>query len=203
MPRARGRRTEGPALVLALVAGLSAGLSSRADAAPPPETGWPVAAERLLAADAARFAPPDLKRQIVKHRDRLMAGVNDARAAEPHTRDAAAHRAAAVRVARVIARKIREHQPFADVVYELGGIVHELAAASPPPNPPIPEGSSFTGYSSDPFGAPERLIETRPGYDASVTSATRLLTWIWKNAGGDCSSVKSFPETRGPFVIRE
>lgn len=180
-----------------------------AEAVEPVRPIWPLLAERLLAADAASFSPPDLKRQIVKHRDRLMAGVADAIAADDGSRDPSAHRAAAVRTARLIARRIREQEPFAGVVYELGGVVHELAAASVPPAAALPERSSFAGYPSDPFRAPELLIVSARGpgvqdtYDAALSSATRLFTWIWKAAGGECSIVKSLPESKGPFVIRE
>ncbi|HQR47655.1 MAG TPA: hypothetical protein PK598_16785, partial [Thermoanaerobaculia bacterium] len=68
-------------------------LAAAAPAGPP--GGWPLSAELLIGADAAADAPPDFKRPLVKHRERLMAGIRDAAAADAGTRDAAAHRAAA------------------------------------------------------------------------------------------------------------
>src|SRR5512134_3322126 len=109
---------DGPLLALPLL------LAATAPSVPPP--AWPLSAELMIAADAARFAPPDFKRQLAKHRARLMAGVQAAATAETGTRDAAAHRAAAARAARQIAESIRRHVSFADVAYETGGLVHEV-----------------------------------------------------------------------------
>ncbi|MGE5345574.1 MAG: hypothetical protein ACM3JH_06450, partial [Acidithiobacillales bacterium] len=99
-------------------------------AAGPPHPVWPLPAELLIGADAAADAPPDLKRQLVKHRQRLMAGIRDAAAVETGSRNAEAHRAASARGARDLAAAIRAHRPFSDVAYEAGGIVHEAAAAA-------------------------------------------------------------------------
>ena len=186
-------------------------------AAPPP--AWPLPAELLMAADAASFAPPDLKRQLVKHRERLMAGVNDAAAAEKGTRDATAHRAAAARGARQLAAAIRARRPFADVAYEAGGIVHEAALAALLSAGPADaaelaraaKAARFLGYTAQPFADPEALAASvapargaapREAYDAAVTAATRLLAWIWKTAGGDASIATKYPEKAGPYAVR-
>lgn len=168
-----------------------------------------------MAADAASYAPPDFKRQLVKHRDRLMAGVKAAAEADPGTREPGARREAAARGARVIARQIREHGSFAEVAYQVGGLLHELAAADPPRSSPaevqkISKAASFLGYASDPFAETEKVVvaplpagSPRDAYDATVTRTTRLLAWIWKTAGGDASIVKKFPETKRGYAIRE
>src|SRR5712692_734651 len=164
---------------------------------------WPLSAELRMAADAASFAPPDLKRQLAKHRERLMTGVRDAAAAETGKRDAAAHRAAAARGARDIAAGIRKRTPFDDVAYQIGGIVHEIATAVVPPG--LTEAAAleaaksctFAGFSDEPFADPEKLAaaslpagDARAAWDTAVTLDTRLIAWIWKNAGGDASIVR-------------
>lgn len=169
-----------------------------------------------MAVDAVVNAPPDLKRQLVRHRDRLLAGVGDAAAAETGERNAAGHLSAAARGARLLAASIREHRPFDDLAYETGGVVHELAAAFPPPvasEPPLREtakSSRFLGFSLDPFRDPQSLValplpasNARESFDAVVTHATRLAAWAWKAAGGDASVVFSLPESKGPYVVRE
>jgi hypothetical protein len=186
-------------------------------AAPAPAFGaWPLAAELRMAADAASFAPPDVKRQLAKHRDRLMEGVRDAAAAETGKRDAAGHRAAAARGAREIASGIRTRLPFPDVAYQIGGIVHEMAMAMAPAG--LTEAAAleaaksyaFRGFSDEPFADPEKLAaarlpagDARAAWDSAVTLDTRLIVWIWKNAGGDASIVRQHPEKLGPWVSRE
>ncbi len=169
-----------------------------------------------MAADAASFAPPDLKRNLVKHRDRLMAGVTDAGASRV-AGDAASRRAALARSARGIAAAIRSRRPRADVSYAVGELVHAAAGLFPPP----PRASAadvadasrsarFLGYASPPFASPESLVAApfsdttcRQSYDASVTLTTRLLAWIWKEAGGDASIATLYPDSKGPYVVRD
>jgi hypothetical protein len=163
------------------------------------------AAEGLLAADAAVFAPPDLKRQLVKNRSRLMEGVSDAAAADDGKRDAAAHRAAAVRGAREIAKRIRDHARFVDVAYEVGGLVHECAAAGDRLDA-APKSARFLGFTADPFGDPAALLAARTGkepWDVALTRATCLVAWLWKSAGGDSSIASRMPESKGPYTVRE
>ena len=165
------------------------------------------------------YAPPDLKRQLVRHRAMLMEGLRDAQETETGKRDAAGHRAAAARGARALAQAIRGHRRFSDVAYEVGGIVHEVACASfpagaPPPDAPallaVAKRSAFLGFPAEPFGEPEALLAAplprgtaRQAYDSAVTLSTRLLAWIWKAAGGDASVVRQFPEAKGPYIVRE
>jgi hypothetical protein len=166
-----------------------------------PAAGAQAGAEALLSG----HAPPDLKRQLVKHRDRLMQGVADAVAADDASRDAAARRAAAVRGARAIAQRIREHAKFGDIAYEIGGLVHECAAIEGLPGT-APRQSTFAGFPKDPFRDPEALLSVRVGSDrweAALTRATRLMTWLWKSAGGDASLAARLPESKGPYVVRE
>jgi len=190
-----------------------------APAPPGPSPAWPLATELLIGADAAANAPPDFKRQLVKHRERLMAGIRDAAAADKGGRDAAAHRAAAARAGRQIAAAIRGRRPFADVAYEAGGLVHETAvaallAAGPTDAAELsraPDRARFLGYTATPFADPESLAggaSLSPGappravYDAAVSTATRLFAWIWKAAGGDASIAQKLPESRGPYPLR-
>ncbi len=151
---------------------------------------------------------------LAKNRDRLMAGVSDAVAAENGRRDAQAHRAAAAKGARAIATMIREHRTFGEVAYEVGGLVHELAAAIPPSDASSATAagkrSSFLGYTLEPFGSPEKLAaatlpsaSSRAAYDAAASLSTRLLAWIWNTAGGDARIASRHPETKGPYTIRE
>jgi len=193
----------------ALAAALGLALAAPAGRAAEP-VRWSVADEARMAAEAASWAPPDFKRQLARHSRRLMQGVSDAAAAETGTRDAAAHRAAAARGARALAEAIRRHAAFDEVVYQTGGIVHEFALALPPPAGTaanVPKAARFLGYPPEPFAAPEVLAAAplsattaRDRYDAAVTLSTRLLAWIWKAAGGDASSVKQYPESKGPFL---
>jgi len=176
-------------------------------------TGWALADERRMAADAVSYAPPDFKRQIAKHSRRLMQGVSDAAAGESGTRDGTAHRAAAARGARTLAESIRRHTPFDEIAYQAGGIVHEFAMAYPPGAAPGAEastGARFLGFPAEPFAAPEKLAAAalpsgtpRESYDASITLTARLLAWIWKSAGGDATSVAQYPVSTGPYAVRE
>lgn len=198
---------------LLLLAIASAGPLAGAEPAAP---RWPLPVVRMVAADALAYAPPDMKRMLARHAKRLMAGVNDAAAADAGTRDPATRKAAAARASRGIARMIRDHQPFAEVAYQTGGLVFEVAQAFPPPSQ-SPElarlartPASFLGYPPDPFRDPERLVEARlpsgaarMAYDSSLTLSTRLLGWVWKTAGGDVRDVAGHPETKGPYPVRE
>ena len=192
-------------------------LLSAGTAAPAETARWPVVAVGLMAADAATSAPPDFKRMLVKHRDRLMEGVKAGLAASP-ARDADARRAALASGARRIAQAVRDHRPFADVAYEAGGLVAEAALLCEPPGPErfesdliyfAHERSSFRGYTANPFEAPEKLVAAplrtdnpREAFDSGVTLSARLLAWIWKTAGGDASVATARPESKGPYRVR-
>src|ERR1019366_7159937 len=120
-------------LFVSLAALFALALSS----APARATGWTLADERRMAADAASYAPPEFKRQLAKQSRRLMQGVSDASAGEIGTRDAAAARGA-----RALAESIRRHTPFDEIAYQAGGIVHELAMAIQPGAAPTADTSS-------------------------------------------------------------
>jgi hypothetical protein len=188
---------------------LAAAIAAPSFPAPP---RWPLVAERLMAADAASYAPPDMKRILARRRDRYMAGVSDAYAAENARRSRAEHLAAAARGARAIAQSIRDHHPFENAFYDLGGVVHELASALPPDGEVDAKrltSTRFLGFTPDPFADPETLAapvaaaSTQAAYDVAVTQATRLFAWIWNRAGGDASIAKKFPQSNGPYVVRE
>jgi hypothetical protein len=180
---------------------------------------WPVPAVGLMAADAAASAPPDFKRMLAKHRDRLMEGVR-AGVATSLARDAAERRTALAAGTRRIAQAIRDHRPFADVAYEAGGLVAEASLLFPPAGTGTGtgeaellalarSGASFRGYPPRPFDAPETLVSAplpagapREAYDAGLTLSARLLAWIWNTAGGDASVVAARPESKGPYPVR-
>lgn len=188
-------------------------------AAPAPSAGWPLQAELLAGADAAALAPPDFKRQLVKNRDRLMAGIRDAAASPSPEGNASAHRTAAAKLARKAAAAIRSRVPFDDVAFLAGQIVHETAEAarlaSGKDTGELARASKrarFLGYPAVPFADPEILaagVSLPPGatpeavYDAAVTTSTRLLAWVWKSAGGDASIVTKYPESEGPYPLRD
>lgn len=202
----------GPAgLALAAAPALAAAVAAPVPAKPP---AWPDAATRLVAADAAAFAPPDLKRQLVKHRDRLMKGASEGRLASASLPPDAA-RAEAVKRARAIAKGVPAHVPFWDVAYEAGALSAFAAAAFPPATAgaggqAASKGTSFLGYPAAPFADPERTsalalpaATDREAYDAAVTLSTRLLAWAWKTAGGDASITSLYPEAKGPYRVRD
>ena len=167
---------------------------------------WSVADEARMAAEAASWAPPDLKRQLAKHSRRLMQGVADAAAAEGLAPGAPAHRDAAAKTARSLAAAIRRHDSFDSVAYQAGALLHSAAMACAPEAPGIPGPSAFLGFPADPFAAPETLAAAKlpaaTGAErraAAITLTARLLAWTWKAAGGDASIVKQYPDTKGPY----
>lgn len=94
-----------------------------------PLSAWSDATRLELAERARRLAPPDLARQLARHRDRLRAGALDRQLqATP------AHLAAEVDQA---VRLVRSHRPFAELAERLGR-VSSLAAEL---NDPLRAGS--------------------------------------------------------------
>ncbi len=167
---------------------------------------WSAADEVRMAAEAASWAPPDLKRQLAKHSRRLMQGVADAAAAERLEPGAPAHRDAAAKVARSLAAAIRRHSSFADVAHDAGALLHAAAMAYAPDAAGVPGPSGFLGYPADPFAAPEALAAAKlpaaTGAErraSAITLTARLLAWTWKSAGGDASIVKQYPDSKGPY----
>ncbi len=109
-------------------------------AAAAPASAWTAASQRTIASEAARLAPPDLYRQIARHRAEFLQGVIDGFG----ERDPLAHskhldgtgrldQAITIAVDNAI-QAIVAHQPFAEVVYRIGIACHFLADANNPLN---------------------------------------------------------------------
>jgi hypothetical protein len=131
MPGPAYRRLGAPAAAFAfLLAAAPAG----------PAGGWTAKTQQVIAEEAARLAPPDLWRQLDRHRRALREG-----AVEPFgDRDPARHvanpdgsgrleRVIAEEVARAV-RAIEDHRPFEEVVRQLGVVSHYVADAANPLN---------------------------------------------------------------------
>lgn len=177
---------------------------------------WPLLAQRMMAADTSVYAPPDLKRQIARHRERLMTGVSEAAARENHALSTQEYQAAAKARASQIVSALRNKQSFSETVYALGVLVHSVAMSYPPPaadsraiEAAFRNRSTFFGYPA--FALPERpsVFPAAPpagsftsAYDSAVTAGTRLFTWIWNGVGGDVSVVLQYPESKGPYGVR-
>jgi len=105
-----------------------------------PAHAWTPASQQRIAEVAARLAPPDLYRQLARHRAAYLQGVLDPfREAEPAHHFANADgtglldQAIAQAVDNAIAA-IRAHQPFEEVAYRAGIVSHYLADANNPLN---------------------------------------------------------------------
>jgi hypothetical protein len=93
-------------------------------AAPAPALGWTAKTRSTVALEGARLAPPDLARQIEKHRA-VFLEVAQSPLAPGGDRQLAAEVEAAVAA-------IQEHRPFAEIVARLGGIAARVAEANDP-----------------------------------------------------------------------
>lgn len=105
-----------------------------------PAHAWTPTSQQRIAELAARLAPPDLHRQLARHRAAYLQGVLDPfREAEPAHHYANSDgsgnldQAIAQAVANAIAA-IRAHQPFEEVAYRVGIVSHYLADANNPLN---------------------------------------------------------------------
>jgi len=94
--------------------------------------------QRILAEEAAWLAPPDLYRQIDRHRDWYLQGVRapfESGGLERHVKNpdgsGVLDRVIAVEV-RTAIEAIRVHQPFEQIVYRLGVVSHYIADANNP-----------------------------------------------------------------------
>ena len=139
----------GRVLLLLLVAfAAAAGAASPAAAFSP-------ATQRAIAQEAARLAPPDLARQMERHRKELAAGAAAPfRDGDPgrHVKNADGSgqldRVIAAEVERAV-EMIRAHRPFAEVVRQLGVVSHFVADANSPLNASAAdprEASYFSDY---------------------------------------------------------
>ncbi len=105
-----------------------------------PVSAWTPTSQQTIASEAARLAPPDLYRQIARHRTSYLQGVIDGfgeRDPLAHAKhlDGTGRLDEAIKVAvdnAVLA--ITSHQPFSEICYRLGIVSHFLADAHNPLN---------------------------------------------------------------------
>lgn len=107
---------------------------------PSPVAAWTPQMQKVIAEEAARLAPPDLYRQIDRHRDWFLQGVRapfESGGPERHVKNADGSglldRVIEVEV-RTAIEGIRSHQPFHQIVYRLGVVSHYVADANNPLN---------------------------------------------------------------------
>lgn len=99
---------------------------------------WTPESQRVIAASAARLAPPDLLRQIARNRDAYLLGAVDPFRDGDGTNhvknaDGSGQLDAVVAVAVDNAiRSIEAHRPFNEIVYRLGVVAHYVADANDP-----------------------------------------------------------------------
>lgn len=106
----------------------------------PSLSAWTPRAQEVIALEGARLAPPDLARQIARHRTELLAGT---RVPFRHARPAQhvenpGGRGELAQTLEIEAQRavemIRVHRPFAEVVRQLGVVAHYVADANNPLN---------------------------------------------------------------------
>lgn len=103
-----------------------------------PAAAWTPATQATIAREAARLSPPDLARQIEKHRRAFEQGVNDPFADADAARhmqnsDGSGQLEAVIQAeVRKAVDAIRAHRPFEDVVRQLGVVAHYVADANNP-----------------------------------------------------------------------
>lgn len=114
------------------------GAAAPAFFASPPSLAWTPKTHQTIAWEAARLAPPDLARQLVKRRAAFLAGVvrpfedsDPARHRKDEEGGGSLDRALADAVADAEAA-IRTHQPFDEIVFNLGIAAHFMADANNP-----------------------------------------------------------------------
>jgi hypothetical protein len=109
-----------------------------AAAAPTPARAWTPKTQQTIAWEAARLAPPDLARQLLKHRAAYLAGTlqpfddtDPARHRKSADGAGTLDRAVADAVAQAV-DAIRAHRPFEEIVFRLGIAAHYTADANNP-----------------------------------------------------------------------
>ena len=108
--------------------------------APLPAAAWTPTSQQAIAEHAARFAPPDLYRQLARNRIAYLQGVSDGfgerdPAAHAKNADGSGHLDQAITIAVDNAiRSITAHQPFSEISYRLGIVSHFVADANNPLN---------------------------------------------------------------------
>lgn len=105
-----------------------------------PAAAFSPATQATIAAEAARLAPPDLARQMERHKRELAAGaVAPFRDGEParHVKNpdgtGSLDAVIAAEVERAVAM-VRAHRPFAEIVRQMGVVSHFVADANNPLN---------------------------------------------------------------------
>jgi hypothetical protein len=95
-----------------------------------PASAWSPQTARQIALDAASIAPPDLKRQIERHESEFLAGLLE-EAEYPSALGMPLDEAIEAAVERSIGL-IRTHQPFAEIVRQMGATLYYVAYANNP-----------------------------------------------------------------------
>ena len=105
-----------------------------------PLAAWTPASQLAIAADAARFGPPDLYRQVARHAEDYRRGALSAfedREPAHHmkngARDGELDQVVLAEAQRAV-ELVRAHRPFAEVVFQLGRLAHYVADADNPLN---------------------------------------------------------------------
>ncbi|HEX9942988.1 MAG TPA: hypothetical protein VGG03_13295 [Thermoanaerobaculia bacterium] len=133
---------------------LAAGLAALLGAALP-AAAWTPATQVTIAREAARLSPPDLARQIEKHRRAFEEGINAPFAdADPgrHMKNpdgSGTLDRAALDAVNAAVEAIRSHQPFEEIVRRLGVVSHYVADANNPlaaAGDDVEEGRYFVDY---------------------------------------------------------
>ena len=147
---------------------------------PLPALGWTPQSQLAIAGEAARLAPPDLARQILRHEDRFRRGVLEAfRDRDPmrHMRNADGtgklDQVILEESARAVAM-IRAHQAFSDVAYQLGRVSHFVADADNPLNASQAdpgEGTYFADYLFYMQAMQDRFARVFYGTEAALARA--------------------------------
>lgn len=103
-----------------------------------PAPAWTPESQRVIAASAARLAPPDLHRQIARNRDSYLLGAVDP-LRDGHPENHVKNPDGSGRLDEMITlavdnavRSIQAHRPFNEIVYRLGVAAHYVADASNP-----------------------------------------------------------------------
>ena len=103
-----------------------------------PAAGWSPQTQIAIGDRAAEIAPPDLRRQLVKHRRELRRGLlapYEGAEAGYHVKNSdgggALDRAIRAETERAI-EAIRGHRPFSEIVFRLGVVAHFVADANNP-----------------------------------------------------------------------
>lgn len=108
--------------------------------AAPPALAWTPASQQRIAEEAARLAPPDLYRQLARHRGSYLRGATDPfREGRPEHHFANGDGGGRLdevivqAVANAVAA-IRDHRPFQEIAWRSGVVSHYLADANNPLN---------------------------------------------------------------------